>query len=75
MPLILCLLLLMQNVRQALVIVLVEGLLILFDLQIPHDPTLLTNRFLVENDLSAQGAHGWNGTLPLKLLSFHVWIW
>ena len=72
-PLVLCLLLFTQDVMKSLVVVLVEGLLILFDLQIPHGAALLTDRFLVKNDLGTEGAHGWHRPLPLKLLPLHVW--
>ena len=74
LPLLFCLLLLIQDVVESLVIVLVEGLLVLFDLQIPHHSALLTNRFLVKNDLCAEGAHGWHGPLPLEVLPLHIWI-
>jgi len=46
-PLILYLLLFVQNVMDTLVIILVEGLLILFNFQILLDPTLLADRFLI----------------------------
>jgi hypothetical protein len=73
-PLVFCLLLFIQDVMESLVIILVESLLILFDLQTPHDSALLTDSFLVENDLCAQSTYSWHGSLPLNLLPLHVWI-